>query len=40
MREVDVGKLGKGYFEDQCNIDTVERAAVKIYGFDGVRRGD
>ena len=38
--EVKVRRNWKDYFEDFYNIDTQERVAVHMCGFDGVRRGN
>ena len=43
LKQVEVGKIWKDYFEDLYNIDTQEQAEVQICGFDGVdeaRRGN
>ena len=33
-------KIWKEYFEDLYNIDAQEQAAVHMWGFDGIRRGN
>ena len=36
----DVREIWKEYFKDLYDVDTEERTAVNIYGFDGSKRGN
>ena len=38
--EDEVRRFWKEYFEDLCNINTQEHVAVRMCGFDGIRRGN
>ena len=35
----EVRRIWKKYYEDMCNIDTQVQVAVRMCGFDEVRRG-
>ena len=40
LREDEMGRIWKEYFEDLYNIDTQEEVAFQMCDFDGVRRGN
>ena len=40
QEEDEERKIWKGYFEDLYNIDTQEKVAVPMCGFDGIHRGN
>ena len=40
LKETEVRRIWKEYYEDLDNIDTQEQVAAHMWGFDGVRRGN